>query len=118
MRQIPYRACASKCQTALYCPDINEWFRELGQRWAAAARQRHAELEAPVLDPDVAQELLELARVAAHTQERTFAPLACYTAGIAVERLRRTDSRLGHEHVAAYIRAVREELEREASGPP
>ena len=35
----------------------------------------------------MAQELLELARVAAHTQERRFAPLASYMAGVAAERL-------------------------------
>jgi hypothetical protein len=65
-----------------------------------------------MLDSRVAMELLELARVAAHTQERRFAPLACFTAGVAAERLGTTDPAL----VAAYIEEVRKELEAEAQG--
>jgi hypothetical protein len=66
-----------------------------------------------VLDSGVALELLELARVAAHTQERRFAPLASFMAGVAVERLRSSRSELDDEAVAAYIREVRQQLERE-----
>ena len=40
------------------------------------------------MDARVALELLELARVAAHTRERRFAPLSCYLAGVAAERAR------------------------------
>ena len=54
---------------------MNRWFDELGARLAAAAARRGTKIEAPGLDAEVAGELLELARVAAHTQERRFAPL-------------------------------------------
>src|SRR5439155_1150774 len=67
---------------------VNEWFATLGRRWAAAAERRGAKILPPALEPDVAGELLELARVAAHTKERRFEPLASFTAGLAVERLR------------------------------
>jgi hypothetical protein len=49
-----------------------------------------------------------------HTKERRFAPLATYTAGIAVERLREAKPE-DVESIASLIREVREELEREAT---
>jgi len=97
-----------------YALAMNRWFEELGQLWTSAASRRRARLEAPALEPPVAQELLELARVTAHTQERRFAPLACYTAGLAVERLQRLDPTLSPDGVATYIREVWQQLEREA----
>jgi hypothetical protein len=91
---------------------MNEFFGALGKRWQKAAERRGARIEEPSLDPKIAEELLELARVVSHTKERRFAPLATYTAGIAVERLR--DAKAHEpEAIAAYIREVREELERE-----
>jgi hypothetical protein len=91
---------------------VNEFFESLGRRWKRAAERRGAKIEEPTLDPKVAEELLELARVVAHTKERRFAPLATYTAGMAVERLR--EAKAGDaEAIAAFIREVREELERE-----
>lgn len=59
----------------------------------------------------MAQELLELARVAAHTQERRFAPLASYMAGVAVERLRAAGAPADPAAISALIREVRLELE-------
>jgi len=94
---------------------VNRWFEELGTRWVTAARRRQAQVAPPVLDPTVAHELLELARVTAHTQERRFAPLACYTAGLAVERLRQLNPTASDEEVAAYVREVWQELERAAA---
>jgi uncharacterized protein DUF6457 len=91
---------------------MNEFFESLGRRWTKAAERRGVKIEDPTLDPKVAEELLELARVVAHSKERRFAPLATYTAGIAVERLREAKG-LDAEAIAAYIREVREELERE-----
>ena len=73
-------------------------------------------IDDPTLDPDVADEVLELARVVAHTKERRFAPLAAFTAGVAAERLRASKGSLDPGVAAAYVREVREELEREA--PP
>ena len=64
----------------------------------------------------MARELLELARVAAHTQERRFAPLASYLAGVASERFREAGGGADPEAVAALIRSVREALEAEAPG--
>ena len=84
----------------------------------AAAERRSAHIEAPRLDAKVALELLELARVAAHTQERRFAPLSCYLAGVAAERLRAAKVSLDDSEVAAFILEVRQELEREAPATP
>jgi hypothetical protein len=89
---------------------MNVWFEALGRRFAQAARERGATVDPPELDPEVADEVLELARVAAHTKERRFAPLACFMAGVAVERLRQAGS-LSAADEAAYLRAVREAVE-------
>lgn len=93
---------------------VNPFFATLAQRWRDAASHRGASIGAPELDPAVAEELLQLARVVAHARERSFAPLASFTAGVAVERLRNA-KRDGPDSaaVAAYIREVREALERE-----
>jgi hypothetical protein len=92
---------------------MNEFFESLGRRWQKAAERRGVKIEAPRLDPKVADELLQLAAVVSHTKERRFAPLATYTAGVAVERLREAKSE-DAEAIAAFIREVREELEAEA----
>jgi hypothetical protein len=89
---------------------MNAWFEALGRRFAQAARERGVTVAPPELDPQVADEVLELARVASHTKERRFAPLACYMAGVAVERLRQSGS-LSAADEAAYIRAIREAVE-------
>jgi len=91
---------------------MNDWFEALARRFADTARERGAQIESPALDPQVADEVLELARVAAHTKERRFAPLACFMAGVAVERLRQARS-LSAAEEAAYLRAIRESLEAE-----
>ena len=96
---------------------MNEFFESLGKRWRAAAHRRGADIAEPELDPKIAEELLELARVAAHTKERRFAPLASYMAGIAAERLRLSKG-ADADDIASLIREVREELEREAPSPP
>lgn len=79
----------------------------------AAADRRGARIEAPSLDATLALELLEMARVAARTQERRFAPLACYTAGVAAERLRVAGGGIDDASVAAFILEVRRELEKQ-----
>jgi uncharacterized protein DUF6457 len=91
---------------------MNEFFESLGRRWRKSAERRGAQIDEPALDPKVAEELLELARVVSHTKERRFAPLATYTAGIAAERLREAKG-ADSDAIAAYIREVREELEPE-----
>ena len=90
---------------------MNDFLEELGESWRRAAAARGAAIEAPLLDPKLAQELLELARVAAHTQERRFAPLASYLAGVATERLRSQRPELSPEEILAYVREVRESVE-------
>lgn len=97
---------------------MNPFFDQLGERWVAAAGRRSARIEAPSLDARVALELLELARVSAHTQERRFAPLSCFMAGIAAERLRAMKGSLDEAATAAYIREVRQELETETPAAP
>jgi hypothetical protein len=95
---------------------VNEFFSSLAKRWTAAARRRDAAIPDPTLDADVAAEILELARVVSHTVERRFAPLAAFTAGVATERLRAAKGSLEPGAAAAYVREIREALEREA--PP
>src|SRR5512140_3660889 len=94
---------------------VNEFFSSLTQRWAEAGARRGARIAPPDLDPAVAEELLQLARVVAHQKERSFAPLASFTAGVAVERLREAKGATDPASVAAYIREVREALEKEQS---
>jgi hypothetical protein len=92
---------------------MNEFFESLGRRWQKAAERRGVKIEDPRLDPKVADELLQLAAVVSHTKERRFAPLATYTAGLAVERFQESKG-ADAEAIAAFIREIREELEREA----
>ena len=96
---------------------MNRFFDDLGERWVAAAERRSTRIEAPSLDAKVALELLDLARVAARTQERRFAPLSCYMAGIATERLRAAGAEVDDATVAAFILEVRQELEKEYPAP-
>lgn len=92
--------------------EVNEWFDALARRFTETAQKRGAQIASPELDPQVADEVLELARVAAHTKERRFAPLACFMAGVAVERLRQAGS-LSAADERAYLRAIREGIETE-----
>ena len=92
---------------------MNRFFDDLGERWVAAAQRRSASIEAPSLDARVALELLDLARVAARTQERRFAPLSCFMAGVASERLRVAKGVLDDAAEAEFILEVRQELEKE-----
>ena len=94
---------------------MNPFFDEQGKRWVSAAERRGATIAAPSLDSRVALELLELARAAAHTQERRFAPLSCYLAGVAAERLRTAAPGVDEAQIAAYIEEVRKEVEGEAA---
>jgi Domain of unknown function (DUF6457) len=89
---------------------MNDWFEALARRFAETARERGAQIASPELDPQVADEVLELARVAAHTKERRFAPLACFMAGVAVERLRQAGSLTASDE-AAYLRTICEGIE-------
>jgi len=90
---------------------MNSFFSDLGHRFANAAASRGAVIEPPALDPEVASQLLELAGVVAHTQERRFAPLACYLAGVAAERLRSSRAGFPEAEVAAYVAEIRTALE-------
>jgi Domain of unknown function (DUF6457) len=100
----------------LYVWLMNAFFESLGQDWVDAAQRRGAAITKPSLDSRVALELLELARVAAHTQERRFAPLTSYLAGVAAERLRAAKPELDDANVAEFILEVRQKLEREVPG--
>jgi hypothetical protein len=89
---------------------MNDWFEALARRFTGTAQERGVQIASPELDPQVADEVLELARVTAHTKERRFAPLACFMAGVAVERLRQAGS-LSAADEAVYLRTIREALE-------
>jgi hypothetical protein len=93
---------------------MNEFFEHQGRHWVDAAERRDATIAAPTLDSRVALELLELARVAAHTYERRFAPLSCYLAGVAAERLRSKKPGTDDAAIAGFIEEVRKTLEAEA----
>src|SRR5437762_9430735 len=95
---------------------MNPFFDALGQNWVDAAKRRGADITKPALDSRVALELLELARAAAHTQERRFAPLTSYLAGVAAERLRAAKTEIDDAAVAEFILEVRQKLEREIPG--
>ena len=90
---------------------MNQFFTDLGLSWARAAAARDASIEPPEVTGEVAFELLELARVAAHDHERRFAPLSCYVAGIAAERLRAARPGTTGADLAAFISEVRQSLE-------
>src|SRR5438552_18419659 len=92
---------------------MNRFFDDLGERWVAAAGRRSVQIEPPTLDAELALELLELARVAARTQERRFAPLACYMAGVAAARLRTAKRGIDDAAGAAFTPHARQELETE-----
>lgn len=57
-----------------------------------------------------ADELLDLARVVAHTVERKYAPIATYAAGLALTTASRPEER------AARVRAIKEAVERGDAG--
>ncbi len=92
---------------------MNAFFAELGERFAAVARRQGAAIAPPELDPELAEELLALARAVAHGRERRFAPLATFLAGVSVERLRDARPDATDADVADIVRAVREALDRE-----
>jgi Domain of unknown function (DUF6457) len=89
---------------------MNQFFDRLGSLLSSAAQRLNADIEPPQVDARVALELLELARVAAHTSERRFAPLSCYMAGVAAERLRTSAPGIDEAAIAAFIQDAREEL--------
>ena len=93
---------------------VNPFLEDLGAHFTAAGERRGVSVAPPTLDQPVARELLDLARVAAHTQERRFAPLASYLAGVFAERFRVAGGSSDPAAMANLIREVREELEREA----
>jgi uncharacterized protein DUF6457 len=97
-----------------YLGPVNSFFDELGDRFVRAAARQGVTIEKPAITSEVAQEILELARVAAHTQERRFAPLASFVAGLAIERLGVGGEGPSSETAADLIREVRTELEAEA----
>lgn len=90
---------------------MNAFFADLGARLARGATARGAPIGTPELDPKMAHEILELARVVAHGHERRFAPLASFLAGMAAGRLA-TKHDLSPAELVAYVRELREALER------
>jgi hypothetical protein len=94
---------------------VNPFFEDLGARFTAAASRQGVSVQQPSLDSAVAAELLELARVTAHTQERRFAPLASYLAGVFAARLQEAGGPTDAATIARIIQEVREELEQEAA---
>src|SRR5437868_14542662 len=92
---------------------MNPFFESLGQDWVDAAGRRGVAIAKPSLDSRIALELLELARVAAHTQERRFAPLTSYLACVAAERLRASRPEPDESAVADFSLDLPHQLERQ-----
>lgn len=95
---------------------MNEFFRDLGRRYVEEGRRRGADLDAPELDSALADELLDLARVVAQASERRFAPLSTFLAGVAVERYRAARPEASAPDLAAFVAAVRRDLELQRDG--
>ena len=87
---------------------MNPFFQRFGAMLVEEANARGARIDAPTMDDGTAKELLDLARVVAHSQERRFAPLACYLAGIAIAHIQMKQPQLA---VADYVKALRVALE-------
>ena len=83
---------------------MNPFFEELGDELVTVAHEHGAEIERPALDAELAEELLGLASVVAHSRERRFAPLACYLAGVAAAQVE-------GNNVLELVRTVRKRLE-------
>ncbi len=87
---------------------MNPFFHQLGAMLVEEANARGAGIDAPTMDDDSSKELLDLARVVAHSRERRFAPLACYLIGIAIAKMQMKQPQLD---VANYVKALRVALE-------
>ena len=90
---------------------MNEFFDELGRAFAQVAREHGVDIEAPRLDPRLAEELLDFSRVVAHTRERRFAPLATYIAGVAAGRMQ------NDAEIAEMVKAIRLRYEPQEESP-
>lgn len=95
---------------------MNEFFADFGRRLSAAAGRRGVQAAPIELASELSGELLDLTRVVAHAQERRFAPLSSYLAGVMAGRLLAA----GHsqDEVLEAIAEVRAELERDYPEPP
>jgi len=87
---------------------MNPFFDQFGVMLVEEANARGADIAAPTMDDGTAKELLDLARVVAHSRERRFAPLACYLAGIAIATIQTKQPQLD---IANYVKALRIALE-------
>ena len=90
---------------------MNEFFADFGRRLAAAARRRGVESPPVELSSELSGELLDLTRVVAHGQERRFAPLASYLAGVMAGRMLAAGR--SEDDIRAAVEEVRAEVERE-----
>lgn len=95
---------------------MNDFFADFGRRLSAAAGRRGVETPPVELGSDLSGELLNLTRVVAHAQERRFAPLSSYLAGVMAGRLLAAGQ--SQEAVRDAIAEVRAELERDYPEPP
>lgn len=87
---------------------MNPFFQQLSTMLVEEANARGAGIDAPALDDAAAKELLDLARVVAHSRERRFAPLACYMVGIAIAEMQRKQPQID---IVGYVKALRVALE-------
>ena len=87
---------------------MNDFLEDLARRLAAQSGGAEA-----AIDPDLARELLDLARVVAHSEERRFAPLGTYLAGYAAGA-----AGLDLPRSAELVRSVRQQLESETTPEP
>lgn len=90
---------------------MNEFFADFGRRLAAAAGRRGVETPPVELSSELSGELLDLTRVVAHGQERRFAPLSSYLAGVMAGRM--LSAGRSEAEVQAAIAEVRADLEKD-----
>jgi hypothetical protein len=87
------------------------YFKGFGARLSELTRARGVAVDLPNIKPSLAHEVLDLAGAVAHTQERQFAPLASFLAGVAVGTLRSAGELGADREVATFIATLRRHLE-------
>ena len=89
---------------------MNAWFDDFAARCAQVAARHGATIDPPALDSAVADEVLDLTRVVAHTSERQFAPLAAFVSGQAIDRMLASNPALSPTDLAAFIAELKQDL--------
>jgi hypothetical protein len=96
---------------------MNPFFHQLGAMLVEESNARGAGIGSPPLDDATAKELLDFARVVAHSRERRFAPLACYMVGIAIAQMQLKNPQIDIVGCVKSLRVALEPQEDSSSNP-